>query len=207
MNQYYQLIKDQIITFDKLILDKYSLIGLNETEVIILLKLNESLKNGKKVLLIKDIIPNTSLDELTLSKIFVDLVNRGYINIELSDIDASESYNLDGTYQRLSEVFEGVSPNKVVLSANVSKAVQLLELKLGKQLSPLDFEIIQKWFADYQYRFEEFEEAVYQSEKNKKVNVKYIDRILYNKRQSKTSDDSAVNKEIKSIFDRCYGKK
>ena len=43
MSQYYTLLKNDIINFDQLLLDKYNVLGLDEVETIILIKLNKIL--------------------------------------------------------------------------------------------------------------------------------------------------------------------
>ena len=88
MNQYYELLKQEIIVFEKLLIDKYHLIGLNEVETIILIKINKSLKEGKRKLVIDEIAPNMSIDSSVLANTIIDLVNRGYITVEISNVNA-----------------------------------------------------------------------------------------------------------------------
>ena len=48
MSRYYMFLKNNLIDFEKLIIDKYSFLGLDEIEVIILVKLNKLLNSGNK---------------------------------------------------------------------------------------------------------------------------------------------------------------
>ena len=204
MNQYYELLKQEVIVFEKLLIDKYHLIGLNEYEAIILIKLNKSLKEGKRRLIIDEVIPNMTLDKDQLSNIVIDLVNRGYIGVELSAVDALETFNLEGTIRRLSDVFDTDNQPKTVVEGNITKVINLIENESGKQVSSIDIEIITKWFNDYHYSVNEIEEAIYKAAKNKKVSVKYCDRILYNSKSNHSNvEDSS---EIKELISKVYGK-
>ena len=92
MSQYYMLIKNNLISFDKLMIDKYNQIGLNETDAIILIKLNGLLNEGITKLESKYLEPSMSITNNTISKRIVDLVKNGYISLSLSNIDASEEF-------------------------------------------------------------------------------------------------------------------
>ena len=48
MSKYYMFLKNNLIDFEKLIIDKYSFLGLDEVEVIILVKLHKLLSTGNK---------------------------------------------------------------------------------------------------------------------------------------------------------------
>ena len=205
MNQYYELLKQEVIVFEKLLIDKYHLIGLNEIETIILIKINKSLKEGKRKLIIEEIAPNMSIDQSTLANTIIDLVNRGYITVEISNVNALETYNLDGTLKRLSEVFDENNQKVVSMDTNIAKVVNTFETTCGKSVSSLDLEMIRHWFNDLNYSLEEVEEAIYKANKNKKASVKYCDRILANmKKPSSVSED---DEEIKDLISRVYVRK
>ena len=205
MNQYYELLKQEIIVFEKLLIDKYHLIGLNEVETIILIKINKSLKEGKRKLVIDEIAPNMSIDSSVLANTIIDLVNRGYITVEISNVNALETYNLDGTLKRLSEVFDEANQKVLNVDTNIAEVVNLIEAESGKSVSSLDLEMIRHWFNDLGYSKEQVDEAIYKASKNKKLSVKYVDRILAN--QNKKSVSPEDNDEIKDLISRVYVRK
>ena len=205
MNQYYELLKQEIIVFEKLLIDKYHLIGLNEVETIILIKINKSLKEGKRKLVIDEIAPNMSIDSSVLANTIIDLVNRGYITVEISNVNALETYNLDGTLKRLSEVFDEANQKVLNVDTNIAEVVNLIEAESGKSVSSLDLEMIRHWFNDLGYSKEQVDEAIYKASKNKKLSVKYVDRILAN--QNKKSASFEDNDEIKDLISRVYVRK
>ena len=205
MNQYYELLKQEIIVFEKLLIDKYHLIGLNEVETIILIKINKSLKEGKRKLVIDEIAPNMSIDSSVLANTIIDLVNRGYITVEISNVNALETYNLDGTLKRLSEVFDEANQKFLNVDTNIAEVVNLIEAESGKSVSSLDLEMIRHWFNDLGYSKQQVDEAIYKASKNKKLSVKYVDRILAN--QNKKSASPEDNDEIKDLISRVYVRK
>ena len=46
MSKYYELIKSNIIEFDRLLLDKYHQLNLNEVDTILLIKIHNLIKQG-----------------------------------------------------------------------------------------------------------------------------------------------------------------
>ena len=48
MSKYYMFLKNSFIDFEKLIIEKYSFLGLDEVELIILIKMNKSISLNEK---------------------------------------------------------------------------------------------------------------------------------------------------------------
>lgn len=205
MNQYYELLKQEVIVFEKLLIDKYHLIGLNELETIILIKINKSLKEGKRKLVVEEIAPNMSVDSSTVANVIIDLVNRGYINVELSSVDAKETYNLEGTMKRLSEVFEENNIKSINLDENISRIINTYETETGKSITSLELEMVRHWFNDLNYSLEQVEDAMFKANKNKKLSIKYCDRILAN--ENKKVQHNQDDGEILDLISKMYAKK
>ncbi|HPN61421.1 MAG TPA: hypothetical protein PLO88_04755 [Bacilli bacterium] len=104
----YTLLKNNIIDFDRLLLEKYRALKLDEANTIILIKLNNLLKQGKRFLVVEELVETMALSKEEVAKRIVQLVNDGFVALELSEIDAKEQFNLDETYKRLSYLLEGV---------------------------------------------------------------------------------------------------
>lgn len=205
MNRYYELLKNNIIDFDKLMVDKYYLLGLNEIDAIILIKLNNLIKQGKRLLSTCEIVPHMSISEETCSKRIVELVNEGFITLELSSIDAKETFNMDETYKRLSYALDLDDEKKEVVEHDnkVKSTIKTLEAEMNKILSPLELEMVNRWFLEYNYSYEEIEEAIFEALKNKTRGVKYIDRFLYN-RNKKVVNSNQDGQDIMELFSRVY---
>lgn len=146
-----------------------------------------------------------SIDSSVLANTIIDLVNRGYITVEISNVNALETYNLDGTLKRLSEVFDEANQKFLNVDTNIAEVVNLIEAESGKSVSSLDLEMIRHWFNDLGYSKQQVDEAIYKASKNKKLSVKYVDRILSN--QNKKSASPEDNDEIKDLISRVYVRK
>ena len=149
----YNLIKNDIIQFDKLIIEKYSQLGIDEVDTIILIRLNDLLKRGKRLLQVEEIAPSMKIKEEELGRRIVDLVTKGYITLELSSIDAKETFNLDETYRRLSYLLDADNQNQSDSHLNIQmkSTVKLLEKELNKILSPLELEMVSRWYLEDKY--------------------------------------------------------
>ena len=103
MSKYYIFLKNNIIDFEKLLIDKYSFLGLDEVEVIILLKLNKLINSGSKFS-IEYFTKNMTITEDVIREKLVTLINNGFIDLKL--VNRSEIYCLDDTFKRLSDLLE-----------------------------------------------------------------------------------------------------
>ena len=206
MSQYYMLIKNNLISFDKLMIDKYNQIGLNETDAIILIKLNGLLNEGITKLESKYLEPSMSITNNTISKRIVDLVKNGYISLSLSNIDASEEFNLDETYKRLSNILDSESEqNDVMKNANLTKeVVTLIEKEFSKTLTAIDLEIVNDWVYNDKFTFDQIEEAVLTAKRNKKMNIKYVDVFLNQKPEQNPIKN--IDENLQELFNDVYGK-
>lgn len=206
MKNYVNLISQNIIDFDKLMLDKYYLLNLKENEVIILIRLNKFLVRGNNTLQINDIYKTMSITKEECSQIIIDLVTKGFITLEFSSIESKETFNLNETYNRLALILNN-EDSSLENEENISlekEIVILLERELKKTLSSIELQIVSHWIYEYHYTYDEIMEAVVSSLKNKNHGVKYIDRFLYNKHkeQEKAPESSG---DVKEIFNRVYG--
>ena len=92
MTQYYMLLKNRLIDFEKLIIDKYSYLGLNEIDVIILIKLHRLLETNKSFLS-EEIVKGMTISEEEVRNRLVNLINQQFITLTLSG--KNEIYSLD----------------------------------------------------------------------------------------------------------------
>ena len=73
---------------------------------------------------------------------------------------------------------------------------EILESELGKQLSPIEYEIVKAWKTS-NYSDEIIKEAIKEAVYNGVANLRYIDKILYEwaKKNIKTKEDVEKNKK------------
>ena len=202
MSNYYMLLQNDIIDFDKLLLDKYSLLGLDEVEVIILIKLNKLLKSGNKFS-ITHLSKNMTVTEDVIRDKLVTLINNQFITLQL--IDKNEIYSLDDTYKRLSSLLDSLNDENKnnEIDSNVVKVIALLEKEFKKILSPLDVELVHKWIKDDQFTYDKVYNAVLETLKHNKKSIQYVDIIL-NKKTVENKNTS--NEGLQDLFNQVYGK-
>lgn len=206
MSQYYMLIKNNLIDFDKLMIDKYHLLGLNETDAIIIIKLNRLLAKGEIKLESKHLEPSMSLTNNTISKRIVDLVKNGYITLTLTEVDGSEVFSLDETYKKLSNILEKEDElGKKESTNNLTKeVVGMIESEFSKVITPIELEIINDWIYIDKFSLDKITEAIQIAKRNKKMNVKYVDVFLNKKPE--VSDKKNIDENLQDLFNDVFGK-
>lgn len=206
MQRYYDLLKNNVIEFNKILLDKYSEIGLNEVEVIILMKLNNFLLQGEKSVSVFSKLTSKTISEEECSDIVIDLVKKGYVSMEISSTNSKEVFSLDETYQKLSFVLEGLDTLKddEIRKINVKKTLNDLEKELQISLSALDIQAVNRWYYESSYTYEEISEGIIEALKNKRRGVAFIDRYLY--RMHLPKEEVEINPDLENMFKKVYNK-
>ena len=200
MNNYSKLITSHMISFKEVLVKNYKKIKLNETEAMIIILLYEQRKHNNEALSVKTLLPYVTLAENELSKLIVNLVERGYIDLTF-DNDATEKFSLEPTIERLGECLAVEnSANQEPRALEVSQVVTLIENTFQKQVTPSEIIYVQRWVNE-NYTYEQIKVAVLESLKMKKTNIKYVDAILVgrNKREAATNVDPKLEEVLQQI--------
>ena len=207
MNQYQEMLEKGIIGFERLLLETYYLLEITEVDVIILIKLNDYLKKRKNVLILNDIISTMSIKEETFSKRVAFLVSKGFVNLEL-DEDNNETFSLKGLYSRLAIILENGKDdsNKKTSDSEMYNIINTLEKESKTILSPIELEIVSKWFFEYKYSFDLIESMVLKALKDKRANVRYIDKLLAKSDKKIEKISGTENPNIQELFNKVYDK-
>ena len=210
MKSYVDLMKENIIDFGNLILEKYYLLNLNEIECMVLYKLNKYSKEVNNILNLSDLEKKMKLDITQLGDVLAGLVSKGFVTLKMSDDEKCtliEEFSLEDAYKELSYVLEN-GERKIEndqVNKDFQEVLKLLESKNNKPLSPIEMQTVQKWFFEYKYDFELIKEQIEKTYKNKNASVSIVDRQLFAKsRETLTSDEIEAAQEI---LKRKYGKK
>lgn len=210
MKSYVDLMKENIIDFGNLILEKYYLLNLNEIECMVLYKLNKYSKEVNNILNLSDLEKKMKLDINQLGDVLAGLVSKGFVTLKMSDDEKGtliEEFSLEDAYKELSYALEN-GERKIEndqVNKDFQEVLKLLESKNNKPLSPIEMQTVQKWFFEYKYDFELIKEQIEKTYKNKNASVSIVDRQLFAKsRETLTSDEIEAAQEI---LKRKYGKK
>ena len=196
MEKYYDLIKNNLINFDNLIIEKYASLKLNETEAMILIKINRLLQRDIKSISVKKLVKNMTINENDLANYLMRLIDFGFLKI---DFEAQrELYSLDGTYQKLANLLYGEDNNQEnkLKENRLVATTKKLEQGFNKVLSPIEVEIVRKWFYEFEYDYKDIEEFVNSAISSKNRGVKYIDRALVNRYSNKADEDMYALKDL-----------
>ncbi|HHU21449.1 MAG TPA: hypothetical protein GXZ51_03280 [Acholeplasma sp.] len=203
MEKYYDLIKNNLINFDNLIIEKYASLKLNETEAMILIKINRLLQKDITSISVKKLAKNMSVSETDLANYLMRLIDFGFLKIDFAS--QKELYSLDGTYEKLANLLYGEDNNQdnQLKENRLVATVKKLEQGFNKVLSPVDVEIVRKWFYEFDYEYKDIEEFVNKALSSKNKGVKYIDRALVNKYSEKSDDDMTA---LQDLWKEYHGK-
>lgn len=208
----YNLIKNNLIQFDKLIIEQYYKLSIDEVDTIILIRLNDLLQRNIHELNDEEIAESMKINKNELGKRIVNLVKNGFITLELSSVGSKEVFSLDETYKRLALIITGASEKSKDnnLKNKIKETVELLERELKKILSPLELEMVQRWYLEDKYSDDEISDAILKTLKYKNRGVSYIDRLLQATRRDqqqetkKTTSTSGEN--IQDLFNKFYAR-
>ncbi len=176
-------INNNTIDFTELVLNNYYKIGIDETDAIMLIKLQYLLNNNVTFISPSQLSEMLSISTQTTSKRLKSLIEKGYIQMKVitnSKGKQTESFNLD--YLIESILMSGSNERngrEIKINKTLEgKSVKLFEEEFKKPLSILDIQVITKWLNDDKYNFDKIKDALFQAVKARKLSIKYIDSIL-----------------------------
>ncbi|MCD6482523.1 MAG: DnaD domain protein [Candidatus Izimaplasma sp.] len=176
-------INNNTIDFTELILNNYYKIGIDETDAIIVIKLQYLLNKNITFISPSQLSKMLSISKQTTSKRLKSLIEKGFIKMEViknNNGKQSESFNLD--YLIESILVNGINDEnneKEEFKKTIEiKIVKLFEEEFKKPLSVLDIQTITKWLNDDKYSFEKIKDALFEAVRIRKLTIKYVDGIL-----------------------------
>ncbi len=207
MKAFGDLIKENIISFQNSLLDNYYKLGLDETECLVLLKLQQYLNNNNCYLNTSEICKNTSLNNSDFSNIVLNLVKKDFIKLEFDESYGLEKFSLDGCYKQLGFLLEGdeASLDEKKNELLMRDAVENVEQALNKILSPIELNIIRRWIYEKKYKTIDINDAINKVATRKIKSVNAIDRLLFQKYNE--TDNVNTSSEAIELFNKLYGKK
>lgn len=202
-------INNNTIDFTELILNNYYKLGIDETDAVIIIKLQYLLNNNKTFISSSKLSKMLSISTQTTSKRLKSLIEKGYIQMEIVEKKngkQTESFNLDYLIERIliSGSFES-NERKIKDNHTLeSKLVTLFEEELKKPLSVLDIQTLTKWLNEDKYTFEDIKDALFDAVRSRKLTIKYVDGILLKKDEkveNRTYKKTAKLSNLKKIWE------
>jgi len=179
-------INNNTIDFTELVLNNYFKLEIDETDAVMLIKLQYLLNNNKTFISPSQLAKMLSISTQTTSKRLKSLIEKGYIQMEVVEKKngkQTESFNLDFLIESiLKSGYEERSGNKETSNKTLeSKLVTLFEEEFKKPLSVLDIQTITKWLNEDKYGYNEIKDALFEAVRIRKLSIKYVDGILLRK--------------------------
>lgn len=188
------------------LLEHYSDLGLNESELIILMKILYAYEVSNEQPPIDQLQKGTTMQGSEVTMIIQKLIQLGLLEMRVEknhDGKLSEYINLDGFYEALCQVLENIESNneKMDKKQAFKSLFQKIEQGFGRTLSPIEYETLNKWLDVNQYDFTIINAAVDEALAHNKTSLKYVDRILLNweKNNVRTVNDA---KTIRAKFNK-----
>ncbi|MCS4485445.1 DnaD domain-containing protein [Staphylococcus americanisciuri] len=186
------------------LLEHYHDLGLNEADLIILMKIMYAYEMSNEQPSIETLQKGTTMQAAEITMIIQKLIQLGLLEMRVeknADGKMSEYINLDGFYEQLSQVFDGIDTARHQTDKNEAFKIlfKKIEQGFGRTLSPLEIENINQWLDVDNYDITIIHAAVDEALAHDKSSLKYVDRILLNweKNNVRTVDDA---KPIRAKF-------
>lgn len=198
MNNYSKLIRSNVISLNEVLIQNYKTLGLDEVNMTILVLLNLQKLNQDNSLSTNLLAEKMTISENEISERILCLLQKGYIELSIDDVTSKEKFSLDPVIEKVSAILsEG--PKKEANPELVKKIVEYCQKIYQRILSVDELKIVYLWVED-NYSYDEICEAVFDSLKAKKTQIKYADAILVNRRQNMNREKVEVDPDLKEVL-------
>ncbi len=178
LKQHYERFMRDQLTFSKKLLTDYRQIGMDETEVMVVLQLIRFQAENTMFPTPSEMAEVTNYDDQVVSRSLRQLMQKHLMTIEETENGAGivdEYYSLEPLWQTLYTKDDKKSTQPTDQSVEVFKQ---FEREFGRVLSPIEIETINIWLDEDQYDVRLIQQALREAVLLSKLNFKYVDRIL-----------------------------
>lgn len=199
-------LKTRPVVIRRELLDHYSELGLDEQDLIILIKLIYASETSNKQPSIELLQKGSNMQPREVTAVIQNLIQRELLELNVNKDEEgrfTEYMNLDPFYEKLSLILKKQNLNNQEQDSKeqFKQLFQLMEQSFGRPLSPYEIETLNQWIDVDQHDLSVIQAALDEALSQNKLSFKYIDRILLNwkKNNVKTVDDS---KKIREQFNQ-----
>ena len=175
MVNYEVLIENKIINKRQFLLNYYPLINLNETDVIMLLLIENMLETNVLVTN-RELEKRMSISIEKIDKTIKRLIEKNYLCFD--NYSGSNNIDTSNVYQKIIEKLcenELKNEEKKAIKEEVN-IIGVFEKELKRKLSPFEIETIREWVATFDEELIIY--ALRESVLNGVYNLKYIEKII-----------------------------
>lgn len=168
------------IPVNKILLDNYAKLGLDEAGVIILIKLLERHRLYNNPLDFGQLLQGTTLNESQLTHIIQSLIKQQILELDTHQIDGkyTETYNFEPLYKKLEDFVMLTETAPKQDDNTLRELFEYIEQLYGRAISPNEYERLNSWLNDSNYQPEAIQDAVDVAYKSNITSLQYVERIL-----------------------------
>ena len=199
-------LKTRPVVIRRELLYLYSELGLDEQDLIILIKLIYASETSNKQPSIELLQKGSNMQPREVTAVIQNLIQRELLELNVNKDEEgrfTEYMNLDPFYEKLSQLLkkETIDTNVQSDKEKFKTLFQMIEQTFARPLSPYEIETLNQWIDVDQHDIDIIQAALDEANSQNKLSFKYMDRILLNwkKNNVKTIDDS---KEIRKQFNK-----
>ncbi|WP_271399909.1 DnaD domain-containing protein [Salinicoccus roseus] len=167
------------IPVNKVLLDCYSELGLDESSFVVLIKLMDIHQRSSQLPEFSHLSKWTTMSESQIAGLIQGLIQKELLEVETIREEGKyiERFNLEPLYGKLSRLMESTAPEKADPS-EIRSLFEYVEGLYGRVISPNEFERINSWLEDSGYSPQTIRDAVDLAYQNQITSLQYVERIL-----------------------------
>lgn len=172
------------VTVPSLLFSEYRNLGLNETELVLLLNIYSFLEKGNDFPTPEELSARMTVSISECNEMLRRLIQRGYLEIieEYSKEGILfEKYSIKPLWERLIDQFlmNKINSHELTAKAEETDLYTCFEKEFGRPLSPFECESLAMWMDDDHHDPIIIKAALREAVMSGKLNFRYIDRILF----------------------------
>ena len=183
-SQFIEFLEEGNLSIPNYLLNNYVQLGLNETELMIIIHVHSFVETGVVFPTPEEIAEKMTIDEAQCMEHLRQLLKKGYLAIT-DQMDENlikyECYSLRPLWEKMIYYMmnESNQQQKVQMEVNEKSLYTIFEKEFGRPLSPLECETLAIWIDQDHYDADIIKAALREAVLSGKLNFRYIDRILF----------------------------
>ncbi|MFB9859863.1 DnaD domain-containing protein [Salinicoccus siamensis] len=178
------------VPVNKILLDNYSKLGLDEKSLIIVIRLSDIRHNSAELPDFKHLSEGMTISFGEVSDVIQHLIENGLLEVETVKDEGRyvEHFSLEPLFRKLPQFIEekAAEPDP----SEIRSLFEYIEALYGRVISPNEFERINSWLEDPANSAESIKEAVDLAYQNQVTSLQYVERILSQPRSKKSPQNS-----------------
>lgn len=192
-------LKTRPVVVRRELFDHYNELGLNEKDLVILIKLIYAAEVSNKQPSIEFLQKGSNMEPREITSIIQNLIQRDLLALHVSKDEEgkfTEYMNLNRFYEKLSDILtqEKNETTHHQTQQNFKDLFQYIEQLFSRPLSPYEIETLNQWIDIDQHDYTLIRAALDEAYSHDKLSFKYVDRILLNWKKNNVTTLEESNK-------------